>query len=208
MVRDGGRPLNAFEIINAALDISALFERRSDVVKRHTRFTSRETPERIAEAIEAAHKHLGGTSERNSFKCASSSDHPFPANVWLLTRTYFRHVRPLNWICVLKRQPLHWSDTVSLSVAVLQRATLYSRKLGYAGRLMPKLRMTIRTARGELTVVVDILTIIPGLHMVELHKGAAGDAASFYQYYSALLPLVRCRGCATVACEGTLFTKV
>jgi len=69
-VRDGGRPLNAFEIINAALDISALFERRSDVVKRHTRFTSRETPERIAEAIEAAHKHLGGTSERNSFKCA------------------------------------------------------------------------------------------------------------------------------------------
>ena len=60
-----------------------------------------------------------------------------------------------------------------------------------AGRLMPKLRMTIRTARGELTVVVDILTIIPGLHMVELHKGAAGDAASFYQYYSELLPLVR-----------------
>jgi hypothetical protein len=57
---------------------------------------------------------------------------------------------------------------------------------------MPKLRMTITTGRGELTVVVDILTIIPGLHMVELHKGAAGDAASFYHYYSELLPLVRC----------------
>ena len=56
---------------------------------------------------------------------------------------------------------------------------------------MPKLRMMIRTARGELTVVVDILMIISGLHMVELHKGAAGDAASFYQYYSELLPLVR-----------------
>ena len=69
MLRDGGRPLNAFEIINAALDISALFERRSDVVKRHTRFTSRESPERIAEAMEAAHAQLGGTSERNSFKC-------------------------------------------------------------------------------------------------------------------------------------------
>ena len=70
MPRDGGRPLNAFEIINAALDISALFERRSDVVKRHTRFTSRESPERIAEEMEAAHTQLGGTSERNSFKCA------------------------------------------------------------------------------------------------------------------------------------------
>ena len=56
---------------------------------------------------------------------------------------------------------------------------------------MPKLRMTIAMARGQLTVVVDILTIIPGLHMVELHKGPAGDAASFYQYYSELLPLVR-----------------
>ena len=63
------RPLNAFELINAALDISALFEQRSDVVKRHTRFTSREAPERIAEVVEAAHRQLGGTSERNSFKC-------------------------------------------------------------------------------------------------------------------------------------------
>ena len=64
------RPLNAFELINAALDISSLFERRSDVVKRHTRFTSREAPERIAEVLEAAHRQLGGRSERNSFKCA------------------------------------------------------------------------------------------------------------------------------------------
>lgn len=64
------RPLNAFELINAALDISSLFERRSDVVKRHTRFTSREVPERIAEVLESAHRQLGGRSERNSFKCA------------------------------------------------------------------------------------------------------------------------------------------
>ena len=49
------------------------------------------------------------------------------------------------------------------------------------------------TARGQLTVVADILTVIPGLHMVELHK-AAGEAGSFYQYYSALQPLVRVQG--------------
>lgn len=65
------RPLNAFELINAALDISSLFERRSDVVKRHTRFTSRESPSRIAEVVEAAHVQLGGLSERNSFRCSS-----------------------------------------------------------------------------------------------------------------------------------------
>ncbi len=70
---------------------------------------------------------------------------------------------------------------------------------------MPKLRMTIRTARGELTVVVDILTIIPGLHMVELHKGAAGDAASFYQYYSALQPLVRQQDGSTVQMGTIIF---
>lgn len=65
------RPLNAFELINAALDISSLFERRSDVVKRHTRFTSRESPSRIAEVVEAAHVQLGGLTERNSFRCSS-----------------------------------------------------------------------------------------------------------------------------------------
>ncbi len=45
-------------------------------MKRHTRFTSRESPERIAEVMEAAHAQLGGTSERNSFKCARAATPP------------------------------------------------------------------------------------------------------------------------------------
>ena len=58
-------------------------------------------------------------------------------------------------------------------------------------RSLPKLRMTLAAKHGPLTVVLEILEVIPGLRMVEFHKGAQGDAVDFYQYYASLLPLVR-----------------
>ena len=51
--------------------------------------------------------------------------------------------------------------------------------------------MKLRAAHGDLTVVVEILEVIPGLLMVEFHKASVGDAADFYHYYATLLPLVR-----------------
>lgn len=51
--------------------------------------------------------------------------------------------------------------------------------------------MTMAAKHGPLTVVLEILEVIPGLRMVEFHKGAQGDAVDFYQYYASLLPLVR-----------------
>ncbi len=51
----------ALQLINVALDISSLFEKRADVVRRHTRFTSREQPTSIILNLEHATQRLGGS---------------------------------------------------------------------------------------------------------------------------------------------------
>lgn len=56
--------MNAFELMTAALDISALFERCEDVVSRSTRFTSKAPPAEILERLEAATSGLGGSAKR------------------------------------------------------------------------------------------------------------------------------------------------
>lgn len=64
---DGSSPsrrLNAFQLINDYLDISAMFEARDDVVSRHTRFTSTAPPREILDAIENATVAVGGRVEK------------------------------------------------------------------------------------------------------------------------------------------------
>lgn len=63
---DGQRKLNAFELINDYLDISALFEDRDDVVTRRTRFTTAAEPDAILGAIEAAAVAIGGRVEKRN----------------------------------------------------------------------------------------------------------------------------------------------
>lgn len=58
------RKPNAFDLIKTGLDISALFEARSDVVARHTRFSSRAPAATIAESVEGAAVAVGGRVER------------------------------------------------------------------------------------------------------------------------------------------------
>lgn len=61
-MREGAKPLNAFELINAALNISALFEMRSDTVVRYSRFVSKQPADAIVVAVEAASRRLGATA--------------------------------------------------------------------------------------------------------------------------------------------------
>jgi len=63
---DGQRKLNAFELINDYLDISALFEDRDDVVTRRTRFTTAAQPDSILGAIEHAAVAIGGRVEKRN----------------------------------------------------------------------------------------------------------------------------------------------
>ncbi|KAK9822215.1 hypothetical protein WJX81_007583 [Elliptochloris bilobata] len=56
--------LNAFQLINAALDISALFDARTDVVARMTRFTSRALPCALLSRVEESAQALGGRTRR------------------------------------------------------------------------------------------------------------------------------------------------
>jgi serine/threonine protein kinase len=63
---DGQRKLNAFELINDYLDISALFEERDDVITRRTRFTTAAQPDAILSAIEAAAVAIGGRVEKRT----------------------------------------------------------------------------------------------------------------------------------------------
>ncbi len=59
------------QLINAALDISAIFEAREDVVSRHTRFTSKASVAALMKGIEDAAARLGATSQqRGPTKCA------------------------------------------------------------------------------------------------------------------------------------------
>ena len=60
------RRANAFELIKAGLDISALFEARDDHVARHTRFTSRAPLATIAASIDAAAVAVGGRVQARS----------------------------------------------------------------------------------------------------------------------------------------------
>lgn len=61
------------QLINAALDISALFDVRKDAVSRATRFTSKAPPRKILERVEEAAMKLGGSVKRRpeSSRCAS-----------------------------------------------------------------------------------------------------------------------------------------
>lgn len=52
------------QLINAALDISALFEARDDVISRHTRFTSKAKPELVLSNIQACAEQLNFEAER------------------------------------------------------------------------------------------------------------------------------------------------
>ena len=62
----GTHKLNAFELINDYLDISALFEERDDLVTRRTRFTTAAPRESILDNIEAAAVAVGGRVEKRS----------------------------------------------------------------------------------------------------------------------------------------------
>ena len=52
------------QLINAALDISALFDARKDAISRATRFTSKAPPRKILQRIEEAVRSLDGTTKR------------------------------------------------------------------------------------------------------------------------------------------------
>lgn len=52
------------QLINAALDISPIFEAREDVVTRHTRFSSKAPVAEIMRGVEQAAAKLGAASER------------------------------------------------------------------------------------------------------------------------------------------------
>lgn len=52
------------QLINVALDISAIFEAREDVVTRHTRFTSKASVAVVMEAIQRAATTLAATPQQ------------------------------------------------------------------------------------------------------------------------------------------------
>eukprot|EP00884_Botryococcus_braunii_P017406 jgi/Botrbrau1/4349/Bobra.0232s0038.1 len=57
--------MNAFQLINAAFDLGAMFDAaRGDVITRHTRFTCRASAPIALKAIEAHAKSMGGTCQR------------------------------------------------------------------------------------------------------------------------------------------------
>ena len=62
------------QLINAALDISALFDARTDVVARMTRFTSRAAPGVLLARVEEAAHALGGrTRRRDDTRCSPAT---------------------------------------------------------------------------------------------------------------------------------------
>ena len=67
--------LHLLQLINAALDISPIFEAREDVVTRHTCFTSKAPVADIMTGVEQAAIRLGATSERrgNTRSAATST---------------------------------------------------------------------------------------------------------------------------------------
>uniref|UniRef100_A0A1J3GQJ9 non-specific serine/threonine protein kinase n=1 Tax=Noccaea caerulescens TaxID=107243 RepID=A0A1J3GQJ9_NOCCA len=67
---EGPLMMNAFEMITLSqgLNLSALFDRRQDFVKRQTRFVSRRAPSVIISNIEAAATSMGFKSQTRNFK--------------------------------------------------------------------------------------------------------------------------------------------
>lgn len=55
---------------------------------------------------------------------------------------------------------------------------------------LPSLRLSVAAGRGPLTVLVEVGDLVPGLRLVQFHR-ARGDSIDFFQFYGALLPLVR-----------------
>ncbi|RMZ55173.1 hypothetical protein APUTEX25_005451, partial [Auxenochlorella protothecoides] len=72
--------MNAFQLLRANLDISAIFEGRQDVVKRRTRLTCGPHLGGILHRIQAAVEGVGGHVARRSPNCLSMSV-PIPAGI-------------------------------------------------------------------------------------------------------------------------------
>ncbi|KAG6542743.1 hypothetical protein Mapa_015818 [Marchantia paleacea] len=68
--KDGPSMMNAFELITLAqgLNLSVLFDRRQDHVRRQTRFTSKKPAQEIMGKMEEAAKALGFTVQTRSYK--------------------------------------------------------------------------------------------------------------------------------------------
>ena len=62
--RTSNQAVLTLQLINVALDISAIFEAREDVVTRHTRFTSKASGLALMEAIQQAASTLAATSQQ------------------------------------------------------------------------------------------------------------------------------------------------
>jgi hypothetical protein len=71
---EGPLMMNAFEMITLSqgLNLSALFDRRQDFVKRQTRFVSRREPSEIIANIEAVANSMGFKSHTRNFKVTNS----------------------------------------------------------------------------------------------------------------------------------------
>lgn len=135
------------QLINAALDISALFEARKDVISRATRFTSKAQPKKILDMVEkTVIAQLQGSVKRrgDSTRCASCTGHQ-------------------------QRQP---SGMVA-EIVWLRR-----------------MRATLAGSRGPVVMTVEVMSILPGLHLVDISK-VTGDSVDFYDLYARLTDLIQ-----------------
>ena len=66
--------MNAFQLINASLDLSAMFDRRHDVVRRHTRFTCRAPADVLLQRFADVIQRLQGSSRVSGNRCVCMPD--------------------------------------------------------------------------------------------------------------------------------------
>ncbi|GMH42057.1 hypothetical protein BSKO_09976 [Bryopsis sp. KO-2023] len=66
LTRLDSKTVTAFDLIGASVDLSTMFEKRKDIVHRHTRFTSSHQPEEIFRRIQQAVTDLGGKVDKRS----------------------------------------------------------------------------------------------------------------------------------------------
>ncbi|KFM28816.1 CBL-interacting serine/threonine-protein kinase 23 [Auxenochlorella protothecoides] len=179
--------MNAFQLLRANLDISAIFEGRQDVVKRRTRLTCGPHLGGILHRIQAAVEGVGGHVARRSPNCLSMSV-PIPAGI-LTVRLDAHMLVPGKHLLDISRvsgpAPAFYKWQAVGSSQALAAFRVINQGLDLGSLFAPSthfhLCMSVPIPAGILTVRLDAHMLVPGKHLLDISR-VSGPAPAFYKW--------------------------
>ncbi|OAE20972.1 hypothetical protein AXG93_267s1010 [Marchantia polymorpha subsp. ruderalis] len=179
--KDGPSMMNAFELITLAqgLNLSVLFDRRQDHVRRQTRFTSKKPAKEIMGKMEEAAKALGFTVQTRSYKIFTAHS--------LLSKYIGDGVLSLScYVWQTLKGPALVSPPSDGKDGQYMVSRCFRHLHGELRECSDEMRLEgVTPGRGgNLSVAIEVFEVVPSLYMIEVRK-AVGDTLEYHKFYKS-----------------------